>query len=60
MDVLTVLSNTPHPLDPAPTYAPRPVRVVLWQADPVAQDDVCRNTRPENERGFILTESYFR
>jgi urea carboxylase-associated protein 2 len=60
MDVLTVLSNTPHPLDPATEYAPKPLRLLVWQADPVAPDDVCRTQRPENERGFTLTESYFK
>lgn len=60
MDVLTVLSNTPHPLDPGSSYAPKPIRVVLWQADPVAEHDPCRTSRPENERGFVLTESYYR
>jgi urea carboxylase-associated protein 2 len=60
MDVLTILSNTPHPMDPTATYAPKPIRLVVWHADPVAADDECRNKRPENERGFTLTESYFR
>jgi uncharacterized protein YcgI (DUF1989 family) len=58
MDVLTVLSNTPHPWDPASTYAPKPVELVVWKADPVAADDICRTSRPENERGFLLTEQY--
>lgn len=60
MDVLVVLSNTPHPMDPRTDYAPKPVRLVLWQADPVGADDVCRNQRPENARGFTLTEDYYR
>ncbi len=58
MDVLVILSNTPHPMDPTTEYAPRPCEVVVWNAEPVAEDDVCRTKRPENERGFILTESY--
>mgnify|MGYP006200667761 CR=1 FL=1 len=36
MDVLCVLSNTPHPMDPTERYAPGPLRVVIWQADAVA------------------------
>ena len=59
MDVLVVLSNTPHPLDPATTYAPTPVALTIWNAPPVASDDVCRSKRPENERGFELTRRYF-
>jgi uncharacterized protein YcgI (DUF1989 family) len=58
MDVLCVLSNTPHPMDPTENYSPAPLRVVIWQADAVAQDDECRHKRPENERGFVLTETY--
>jgi urea carboxylase-associated protein 2 len=58
MDVLCVLSNTPHPMDPSPTYAPKAVTLTVWASDPVAADDVCRSKRPENARGFTLTESY--
>jgi uncharacterized protein len=59
MDVLVVASNTPHPLDPTKVYAPKPVALTIWQAPPVAFDDVCRKKRPENERGFELTRRYF-
>lgn len=58
MPTLVVLSNTPHPLDPTTEYAPPPVDLALWAADPVASDDYCRTHRPENERAFILTENY--
>lgn len=58
MDVLCVLSNTPHPMDPSEQYAPGPLRVVIWRADVVADDDECLHKRPENERGFALTEMY--
>ncbi|HEX2736466.1 MAG TPA: urea amidolyase associated protein UAAP1 [Polyangiaceae bacterium] len=58
MDVLVVLSNTPHPWDPGNKYAPRPLELVVWRAEPVTRDDVCRNFRPENGRGFQLTEQY--
>jgi urea carboxylase-associated protein 2 len=60
MDVLCVLSNTPHPLDPSSRYAPQPVGLTVWTADPVPADDLCRTKRPENERGLALTESYAR
>jgi uncharacterized protein len=59
LDVLVVLSNTPHPLDPRPRYAPPPVRLVLWNAPPAGETDVCRTKRPENARGFELTRQYF-
>jgi len=59
MNVLVVLNTCPHPLDPSPRYAPKPVRLVLWRSDPPAADDVCRTSRPENARGFLNTERYF-
>jgi uncharacterized protein len=61
MDTLVVLSNTPHPLDPATTYAPLPVALSIRQATGVEQPgplDACRLSRPENGRGFALTEAY--
>jgi len=60
MNTLVLLSNTPHPLDPAPTYRAKPVHLGVRQAGPVASDDPCRVSCPENERGFALTEAYFR
>jgi urea carboxylase-associated protein 2 len=59
MNVLLVLNTCPHPLDPGPAYAPGPVHLAVRRAAPVAADDVCRTSRPENGRGFILTERYF-
>ena len=59
MNVLLILSSCPHPLDPNPHYAPKPVRLSLRRVPPPAADDACRVSRPENERGFILTERYF-
>jgi len=60
MNTLVLLSNTPHPLDPAPTYRAKPVQLGVRWAGPVAKDDSCRSSCPENERGFALTEAYFR
>jgi uncharacterized protein len=58
MDTLVVLSNTPHPLDPATRYAPPPVELELLLLPAPAADDPCRCACPENGRGFALTESY--
>lgn len=57
MPVLVVLSNTPHPLDPATTYAPSAIEVTIGSAPPPAADDPCRMSRPECERAFIRTEA---
>lgn len=59
MNSLIVLSNTPHPLDPSTRYAPKPVALAIRAGAPAGHDDPCRLSRPENERGFTLTESYF-
>lgn len=63
MDTLVVLSNTPHPLDPQPEYDPPPVELSIRQAVPselAGPRDLCRISRPENARGFDLTEAYAR
>ena len=59
MNTLVVLSNTPHPLDPSTTYAPKPVALGIRSGSPASESDPCRLSRPENARGFTLTESYF-
>lgn len=59
MNVLVVLNTCPHPLDPNPKYQAKPVRLSVRKAQPVAADDICRISRPENMRGFTLTERYF-
>jgi uncharacterized protein YcgI (DUF1989 family) len=59
LNTLVVLSNTPHPLDPSPVYAPKPVALTVTTGLPAGRDDACRLARPENERGFALTEAYF-
>ncbi|MDB4973334.1 MAG: urea carboxylase-associated protein 2 [Myxococcaceae bacterium] len=58
MDVLVVLSNTPHPLDPSETYAPRAVTLSIRRGPEVAEDDPCLTLCEENTRGFALTEEY--
>jgi urea carboxylase-associated protein 2 len=60
MDVLVVLSNTPHPLDPSPAYAPKPAGLQVYRTSAPGADDFCRNFRPENVRGFQNTEALFK
>jgi urea carboxylase-associated protein 2 len=59
LNVLVVLSNTPHPLDPEPRYAPKPAHVAIRRVEAAGADDRCRTSCPENGRGFALTEQYF-
>jgi len=58
LNTLVILSNTPHPLDPSPAYAPRAVSVRITGGPSAAPGDACRASRPENDRGFRLTEMY--
>ncbi len=59
LNTLVVLSNTPHPLDPNPSYEPGAVQITISSGIPATKDDPCRLARPENGRGFTLTETYF-
>ena len=60
MNVLVILSNTPHPLAPAGPWAPPPVDISVDAVPEPGIDDLCRNSRPENGRGFVNTEAWFR
>ncbi|MCC6539519.1 MAG: urea carboxylase-associated family protein [Bryobacterales bacterium] len=59
MNTLVVINTCQHPLDPHPVYAPKPVHLTVLRVPPAAADDPCRLSRPENGRGFTLTERYF-
>jgi urea carboxylase-associated protein 2 len=59
MDVLVVIDSCQHPLDPAPEYAPKPVRLSFLRTPPPAADDCCRTFRDENRRAFTLTERLY-
>jgi len=59
MNVLTILNTCQHPLDPNPRYEPKPVRLTIRKVSVPGLDDPCRVSRPENQRGFTLTERYF-
>jgi uncharacterized protein YcgI (DUF1989 family) len=57
MNVLVVLSNTPHPLAPSGKWDPPAVRLTVRAGLPSGPDDPCRNSRPENGRAFVNAES---
>ena len=59
MNVLVVLNTCQHPLDPNPTYAPKPVDLTISRVAPATADDPCRLSCPENSRGFLNNETYF-
>jgi len=59
MNVLAVLSNTPHVLDPSPIYDPKPIQVTVWNSTVPQSNDLCRTSCPEAIRGFQNTDAYF-
>jgi uncharacterized protein YcgI (DUF1989 family) len=59
MDVVVVVSNCPHVLDPRPDYAVTPLRATAWRGTVTPQDDPIRNATPEGLRAFLNVEDYF-
>ena len=58
MDTLVVMHSCPHPLNQADIYPHQPIAIELLKADPVSDDDYCKNFRPENQRGFANNQLY--
>ena len=52
MDTLVLLHACPHPMDESESYPRFKVKIELGSAEPVLDDDYCKNFRPENQRGF--------
>ena len=52
MDTLVIFHTCPHPMNPAKEYPKKPLVYQLRKARPVEADDLCMNSRPENQRGF--------
>ena len=59
MNVLLVVANTPHVLDPRTTYTASPLRVLAWRGEVTPADDPARGASPEALRAFQNTEDYF-
>ncbi|MFN3521782.1 MAG: urea amidolyase associated protein UAAP1 [Phenylobacterium sp.] len=60
MDVIVVLANCPHVLDPRPAYTVTPARVLAWRGPATPQDDPIRNATPEGMRAFLNVEDDLR
>jgi urea carboxylase-associated protein 2 len=58
MDTLVVFHTCPHPMNPAVEYPKRPLVYQIRKAAAVSDDDLCMNSREENQRGFKNTELY--
>jgi hypothetical protein len=58
MDTLVLFHTCPHPMNPAAEYPRKGIAVELYPGEPVAEDDLCLNSRPENGRGFANNHLY--
>ena len=56
MDVIVMLANCPHVLDPRPDYTVTPVRALAWRGPVTPSDDPIRNATPEGLRAFLNVE----
>lgn len=60
LDVIVLLANAPHPLDPRPDYVASPLDVVAWRGQPTGADDPLWTATPEGRRAFENTCDYAR
>lgn len=57
LDVVVLLSVTPHRLDPRDTWTVTPVRATAWREPPVdPETDPVRSSTPERRRAFLNTD----
>jgi len=59
MDLIVVLANCPHVLDPRP-WTVTPLRATAWRGPITTEDDPIRNATPERQRAFLNTEDWVR
>ena len=59
MDVIVVIANCPHVLDPRTEYSVTPLRATAWRGPVTAPDDPVRNATPEGLRAFLNVEDYY-
>jgi len=60
MDVIIVIANCPHVLDPRDEWTVTPLRATAWRGPVTPVDDAIRNATPEGLRAFENVEDYFR
>jgi urea carboxylase-associated protein 2 len=60
MDVIVVLANCPHVLDPREQWCVTPLRATAWRGAITAAHDPIRIATPEGLRAFLNVEDYFR
>ncbi|MBT2134167.1 urea carboxylase-associated family protein [Croceibacterium sp. LX-88] len=60
MDVIVVIANCPHVLDPRAQWTVTPLRVSAWRGAVTPETDAIRSATPEGLRAFLNVEDYFR
>jgi urea carboxylase-associated protein 2 len=60
MDLIVVLANCPHVLDPRADYAVSPVRITAWRGEITSETDPVRTASPEGLHAFLNVEDYYR
>lgn len=60
MDVIVVIANCPHVLDPRAEYSVTPLRATAWRGAVTTEADTIRNATPEGLRAFLNVEDYYR
>lgn len=60
MDVIVVIANCPHVVDPREKWTVTPLRISAWRGAVTPDDDDIRNATPEGLRAFQNVEDYFR
>ncbi len=60
MEVIVVIANCPHVLDPRADYSVTPLRASAWRGPVTPPDDPIRNATPEGLRAFENVEDYYR
>ena len=60
MDVIIVIANCPHVLDPRDAYTVTPLRATAWAGPVTAEDDPIRTATPEGLRAFQNVDDYYR
>lgn len=60
MDLIVVIANCPHVLDPRTDWIVTPLRATAWAGAVTPTDDPIRNATPEGLRAFQNVEDYFR
>jgi len=59
MELIVVLANCPHVLDPRDAYSVTPLRATAWKGEVTPYEDPVRNATPEGLRAFLNTEDLY-